>query len=50
MLKHNVDIRKVSRFLGHTSVRTTEKYYAPWNKAQQEILDDDIRGAWSAMK
>lgn len=50
MLKHNVDIRKVSRFLGHTSVRTTEKYYAPWNKAQQEILDDDIRESWRAMK
>jgi integrase/recombinase XerD len=49
MLKHDVDIRKVSRFLGHTSVRTTEKYYAPWNKAQQEILDDDVRGAWSGM-
>jgi len=30
-----VDIRKVSRALGHSSVVITERYYAKWNKAQQ---------------
>jgi len=43
LLKAGVDIRKVSKFLGHASVTTTEKYYAPWNKAQQDIMDDGNR-------
>jgi hypothetical protein len=24
----------------------TEKYYAKWNKAQQDILDSDLARAW----
>jgi site-specific recombinase XerD len=46
LLKHGVDIRKVSKALGHGSVTITERYYAKWNKAQQEMLDDDLTGAW----
>ncbi len=49
LLKAGVDIRKVSKFLGHTSVLITERYYAPWNSAQQEILDDDVSAAWMKM-
>jgi integrase/recombinase XerD len=50
LLKLNVDIRKVSKFLGHKSVTTTERYYAPWNKAQQDIMDDAIGAAQEMME
>ena len=46
LLKAEVDIRKVSKGLGHSSVTITEKYYAKWNKAQQDLLDADLTGAW----
>jgi integrase len=46
LLKAGVDIRKVSRALGHSSVVITEKYYSRWNKAQQDILDGDLARAW----
>ncbi len=46
LLKAGVDIRKVSRALGHSSVTITERYYAKWNKAQQDILDGDLTRAW----
>lgn len=46
LLKAGVDIRKVSRALGHTSVTITERYYSKWNKAQQDILDTDLARAW----
>jgi len=46
LLKAGVDIRKVSKALGHSSVTITEKYYAKWNKAQQDILDGDLATAW----
>jgi len=47
LLKAGVDIRKVSKALGHTSVTITERYYAKWNKEQQDILDGDLASAWS---
>ena len=46
LLKAGVDIRKVSKALGHSSVTITERYYAKWNKAQQDILDTDLARAW----
>lgn len=46
LLKAGVDIRKVSKALGHSSVTITERYYAKWNRAQQEILDADLKTAW----
>ena len=47
LLKAGVDIRKVSKALGHSSVTITERYYAKWNKAQQDILDADLARAWN---
>jgi integrase/recombinase XerD len=47
LLKAGVDIRKVSKALGHSSVTITERYYAKWNKAQQDILDNDLSRAWT---
>jgi integrase/recombinase XerD len=46
LLKAGVDIRKISKALGHSSVTVTERYYAKWNKAQQDILDTDLSRAW----
>ena len=46
LLKAGVDIHNVSKALGHSSVVVTERYYAKWNKAQQDILDADLSRAW----
>lgn len=50
LLKANVDIRDVQKFLGHSSLATTEKYYAPWNKRQQDIFGGKIKLAQQAME
>jgi hypothetical protein len=39
---------EVTRVLGHSSVVIIERYYAKWNKAQQDILDGDLARAWKA--
>jgi hypothetical protein len=44
------DIRDVQKFLGHSSLATTEKYYAPWNKRQQDIFGGKIKLAQQAME
>jgi hypothetical protein len=36
----------VSILLGHKSVKITEKHYAPWVKARQEQLEQNVRKAW----
>ena len=45
-LKQGVDIRTVSKALGHSSVTVTEKYYGKWCPSQLTILDDALAGAW----
>jgi hypothetical protein len=32
--------------LGHTSIKATEKHYAPWAKSQQTALEDAVKLAW----
>jgi integrase/recombinase XerD len=49
LLKQNVDIRVVSKALGHKSITTTERYYAPWNKAQQDLMDEKVEAAQQRM-
>jgi integrase/recombinase XerD len=39
MLANGVALEQVSILLGHTSIRTTEKYYAPWVRSRQKLLD-----------
>jgi len=39
LLEHGQDIRLVQKLLGHTSIRTTEKHYAPWVVSHQNLLD-----------
>jgi hypothetical protein len=47
LLLSGVPIERVSILLGHTSVRITEKHYAPWVRARQEQLEADLTNAWS---
>ena len=36
------DIRKVQLLLGHKSIKTTEKHYAPWVQRFQQGLDTAV--------
>jgi integrase/recombinase XerD len=39
LLQNGVPLEEVSKSLGHTSIKTTEKSYAPWVTARQDRLD-----------
>jgi site-specific recombinase XerD len=39
LLQRGVPLEEVSRLLGHTSIKTTEKHYSPWVQARQDRLD-----------
>ncbi len=47
LLLQGVPIERLSVLLGHSSVRVTEKHYAPWVRARQEQLEADVRRTWS---
>lgn len=38
LLTKDVSIEDVSTLLGHSSISTTERHYAPWNKARRDRL------------
>jgi len=46
LLKAGVPLESVSVLLGHTSIKTTEKHYAPWVKSRQISLEKSIEKAW----
>ncbi len=46
LLLAGVPMERVSILLGHESVRTTERNYAPWVRARQEQLEADLTRAW----
>ena len=46
LLKSGVDVRSVSKALGHSSVAITERFYSRWCKGQQNMLDDVLTRAW----
>lgn len=48
LLKKGVPMEEVSRALGHTSIRTTEKHYSAWVKGRQDRLDSLVTATWSA--
>jgi len=47
LLLAGVPIDQVSLLLGHSSVKVTEKHYAPFVKARQEQLAQSARKAWN---
>jgi integrase len=39
-------MEEVSKLLGHTSIKTTEKHYAAWAQARQDRLDSLVVATW----
>jgi integrase/recombinase XerD len=48
LLLKGVSIEIVSKLLGHSSIKVTERHYAPWVKARQEQLETEVRRIWDA--
>jgi integrase len=46
MLVKGVPLETVSILLGHRSVITTQKHYAPWIKERQDRLDNLVMATW----
>lgn len=47
LLEKGVPLEEVSKLLGHTSIKTTEKHYAPWVKTRQARLDALVTATWN---
>jgi integrase/recombinase XerD len=45
-LSAGVSLEAVSVLLGHSSVKITEKHYAPWVKSRQIALEESVERAW----
>lgn len=45
-LNAGIPLEEVSKLLGHSSIRTTEKHYAPWVKSRQDRLDSLVVATW----
>jgi integrase len=50
LLKSGVSLDMVSVLLGHSSVRITEKHYAPWVQSRQIALEKAVQKIWSAIE
>ena len=48
LLLKGVELSNVSVLLGHASIKITERHYAPWVRARQRQLEDDVRRTWGA--
>jgi integrase/recombinase XerD len=47
LLLAGVPLERVSILLGHSSVKITERHYAPWVRERQEQAEADVRRTWS---
>ena len=47
LLQKGVPMEEVSKLLGHTSIKTTERHYAKWVKERQDRLDTLVSAAWA---
>ena len=50
LLEKGVPLEEVSKLLGHTSIKTTERHYAKWVKGRQDRLDALIAETWKKEK
>ena len=48
LLLKGVSLESVSKLLGHTSIKVTERHYSPWVKARQDQLEADVKRTWAA--
>jgi integrase/recombinase XerD len=48
LLSAGVPMEEVSKALGHSSIKITEKHYSAWVKSRQERLDSLIMETWKA--
>jgi len=46
LLLAGVPLDRVSVLLGHTSIRVTERHYAPWTRSRQQQIEADLNSAW----
>jgi site-specific recombinase XerD len=46
LLEKGVPLEEVSKLLGHTSIKTTERHYAKWVKGRQDRLDSLVSATW----
>ena len=46
LLLAGVPLDRVSVLLGHSSIRITERHYAPWTRSRQEQIETDLKAAW----
>jgi site-specific recombinase XerD len=47
LLQKGVPLEEVSKLLGHTSIKTTERHYAAWIQGRQDRLDSLVMGTWA---
>jgi len=47
LLLKGVSIEIVSKLLGHSSIKVTERHYSPWVKARQDQLETEVRRIWN---
>jgi integrase/recombinase XerD len=47
LLNNGVSLETVSILLGHKSIKTTERHYAPWVKSRQDVLEKAVRATWA---
>ncbi len=47
LLLKGVSIEIVSKLLGHSSIKVTERHYSPWVKARQDQLETEVRRIWT---
>ncbi len=46
LLLAGVPLDRVSVLLGHSSIRVTERHYAPWTRSRQQQIEADLKAAW----
>ncbi|MGO9338844.1 MAG: tyrosine-type recombinase/integrase [Terracidiphilus sp.] len=48
LLQKGVSLETVSMLLGHTSIKTTQRHYAPWVKSRQDALENAVKLSWAS--